>query len=204
MQLNKKHFFLLGSLVLSLAGCANYTASILDPLSPAIATRSSGNEGVLVSWKLFDQNACHTYLGRDVIDEGYVPAQITIRNDSADPMYLGTGNFSIPFSSPAEVARSVHTSTTGRALGWGIPGLFIWPLLIPAVYDGIQSSNANAALDADYASKAIKEHIIQPYTVFNGVVFIPKGKIGETIDLFLVNQKTSEKLVFPELNKIGS
>ena len=201
MRFYKKQIFLSGALALSLTSCASYTASVLHPLSLDTAIAQSGEQGVVLSWKFFDQQDCQTYLGRDVISEGYIPAQITIKNHSNDPMYLGAGNFSTPPSPIREVASSVHTSTAGRALGWGIPGLFIWPLLIPAIYDGIQSSHANAALDADYAAKAIQEHIIQPQTSFNGIVFIPKGKANEPIDTFLINQRTGEKLTFPGLNR---
>lgn len=194
---NKKNLSIIGSLLLTLSGCANYNASILSPLSETLATRTSSNQPVLVSWKFFEKSDCETYLGRDVLSEGYVPAQVTIRNLSKDPMYLEASNFNVPLAPVNEVANSVHTSTAARALGWGIPGLFVWPLLIPAVYDGIQSQNANASLDADYQSKAVNRHIIQPHTTFNGVVFIAKDQINQPIEMFLVNQTTHEKLVFP-------
>lgn len=117
-------------------------------------------------------------------------------------MYLQAGNFSVPLSPTNNVASAVHTSTAGKVLAWGIPGLFIWPFLIPAIYDGVLSSNANDALDADYTAKAVNEHIIQPHSSFNGIAFIPKEKMKESIDMFLVNQRTSEKLSFTGLNGV--
>ncbi len=200
-----------------MAGCASYEAATLQPLHIAMAeqctqanvlvsatlhplqvamTEQLTQANVLVSWKIFDQRDAETYLGRDTIAEGYVPLQITVINQSGDPIYLSANNFSVPLASANEVANKVHTSTAGRVVGWGIPGLLLWPLLIPAVYDGISSSEANQALDADYLAKTITQHTIHPQSNFNGVVFIPRNLANQPITMFLVNQKTGEQLSY--------
>jgi len=189
----KSKRLLLAPLML-LAGCASYEAAMLTTLPVQSAIQSRQNPNVLVSWKLFDQQDSEMYLGRDLIAEGYIPIQMMIRNNSSDPMYLNPSNFSIPLPSTNEVANKVHTSTAGRVAGWGVPGLILWPLLIPAIYDGIKSREANAALDADYLAKAIKEQTIQPHSSFNGVVFLPKQMANLPIEMFLVNQRTNEKV----------
>lgn len=180
-----------------LVGCASYEASMLTSLPVHSAVQSRQNPNVLVTWKIFDNQDSKTYLGRDLISEGYIPIQMTIRNNSADPMYLNPSNFSIPLPPINEVANKVHTSTAGRVVGWGAPGLIIWPLLIPAIYDGIKSKEANAALDADYLAKAIKEQTIQPHSSFNGVVFLPQQMANQSLEMFLVNQRTNEKVLCP-------
>ncbi len=191
MLKNKR--LLLAPLML-LVGCASYEAAMLSTLPVQTAVQSHQNSKVLVTWKIFDQQDSKTYLGRDLLSEGYIPVQMTIRNHSSDPMYLNPGNFSIPLPPINEVANRVHTSTAGRVVGWGVPGLLIWPLLVPAVYDGIKSKEANAALDADYFAKAIKEQTIQPHSSFNGVVFVPKQMANQELEMFLVNLRTNEKV----------
>ncbi len=190
---NKK--YLLGALVL-LTGCANYSASTLATLPVETAIQSSKSPQVLVSWKTFDKIDCKRYLGRDVISEGYMPLQLTIRNNTSDPLYFSPENFNVPLASVNEVASKAHTSTAGRVVGWSVGALFIFPLVIPAIYDGIKSSEANDSLDADYEAKAMREHTIQPQSVFNGVVFVPQKYFYQNIEMFLVNQKTQEKVVF--------
>lgn len=180
-----------------LVGCASYEASMLTSLPVQSAVQSRQNPNVLVTWKIFDNEDSKTYLGRDLISEGYIPIQMTIRNNSADPMYLHPSNFSIPLPPINEVANKVHTSTAGRVAGWGVPGLILWPLLIPAVYDGIKSKEANAALDLDYSAKAIREQTIQPHSSFNGVLFLPKQMANQSLEMFLVNQRTNEKVPCP-------
>ncbi|HEY5234747.1 MAG TPA: hypothetical protein VIJ14_01105 [Rhabdochlamydiaceae bacterium] len=192
---------LLGTLVL-LTGCASYNASTLSTLPVEGAIQSAENPHVLVSWKTYDEVDCKRYLGRNVISEGYMPIQLTIRNNTNDPMYFNPQNFNVPLAPVNEVAGKAHTSTAGRVVGWGVGGLFIWPLLIPAVYDGIKSSEANGLLDADYEAKALREQTIQPKSLFNGVVFVPQEYSNQGIEMFLVNQKNQEKLIFKGNNNL--
>jgi hypothetical protein len=186
---------LIASLIL-LTGCANYSASTLATLPIENAVESPKSPNVLVSWKTFDVSDCKRYLGRNVISEGYMPLQLTIRNNSNDPLYFNPQNFNIPLASVNEVASKAHTSTAGRVVGWGVGALFILPLVIPAIYDGLKSSEANDSLDADYEAKALREHTIQPQSIFNGIVFVPQKYSYQNIEMFLVNQKTNERVVF--------
>jgi len=195
MLKTSKHILMYSSLIF-LAGCAEYTASSLTTLPVEFSVEKGKTEKVFVSWKIFDRKDSETYLGRDLIAKGYIPVQMTIINDSRDPMYLNSNNFSIPLPSTNQVAEKVHTSTAGRVIGWGAPGLLVWPLLIPAIYDGICSQEANSSLDTDYLEKTVKEHVIQPHTCFNGVVFVPEQQFGQPLEMYLVNQRTSEKLSY--------
>src|SRR5579863_3148061 len=118
MLKNSKHILIYSSFIF-LAGCANYSANSLLNLPLETALYSEQDENVLVSWKIFDEKDSQTYLGRNLISEGYIPVQMTIRNNSRDPMYLNANNFSIPLPNTGEVADKVHTSTAGRIIGWG-------------------------------------------------------------------------------------
>ncbi len=184
------------SMLILLSGCASYHANTLSLLPEENGIESLQRSQVRVSWKAFDKNDCQTYLGRDVISEGYIPVQFTIRNNSQDPMYLSPSNFTSPVSSVNQVATTVHTNTSGRVAAWGVGGLLFFPLLIPAFVDGFKSINANKELDADYEAKALKEQTIQPHSSFNGVVFIPKENAGSKLEMFLVNLTTKEKVAF--------
>ncbi len=196
---NKTIHFLSVSTMLLLTGCASYNATSLSMLSEESCIETKQNSNVNVSWKAFDKEDCLTYLGRDVLSEGYIPVQFTIRNNSRDRMYLSPNNFNQPISAASQVASTVHTNTSGRVLGWGLGGLFFFPLFIPAFVDGIKSQQANLALDADYAAKTLKEQTIEPHSSFNGVVFIPKENAGSKIEMFLVNLTTNEKVAFTEI-----
>jgi hypothetical protein len=195
MSKSRTHIFLCGSLML-LASCANYRAASLSSLSSDQVIYASQTVPVSAAWKIFDKKDCKTFLGRDVIAAGYIPIQMMIQNHSKDSMYLAADHFNIPLTPPQQVAEKVHTSTATRVIAWGAGGILFPPLLIPAIYDGIQSSKANRSLDADYSFKSLSERTIQPQTAFNGIVFVTKDQINQPIEMFLLNQKTQEKITF--------
>ena len=198
MSKNMKHKIAYSALIL-LTGCASYNASTLSMLSPETALQSNENPNVLVSWKAFDKNDCDTYLDRDVLAEGYVPVQLTIRNNSNDPMFFRLITSAHRSLLLMRWPISAIRQQAAVLLPLGVGGLIFFPLLVPAVVDGFKSANANDALDADYREKALKEHTIQPHSSFNGVVFIPAHYADQKIHLFLVNQKTHQKVAFSEI-----
>ena len=75
-------------------------------------------------------------------------------------------------------------------------GLFIWPLLIPAVVDGVGSSKANTQMDIDFASKGLQDAVIQPYVVANGVIFVPTSEFRSNLQINIIERDTKEKLTF--------
>jgi len=68
--------------------------------------------------------------------------------------------------------RQVHTSTIKRTGRYGLPGLFFWPLLVPAIVDGLGSEKANEKLDADFVQKSLHVQIVRPYSLVNGLILV--------------------------------
>ncbi len=183
--------------LLALSGCASYQASSLNQMSTGIIkTTASQQEDVIVTAKAFNKNDCKRYLDRDVIRQGYQPVQISIQNDSEQTYVFPLSSVSPSPARPDEVARTVHTSTIGRAVGYGAPALIIWPLIIPAVVDGMKSAEANNQLDMDYSAKAAKDSLIFAHSQTNALVFIPKGNVTDTLKLTLIDQKSNQPLTF--------
>ena len=204
----RKSGLALACVSLLLSGCASYQAANLNPLLSDIGIQklqSSDTLPVTVAWKVFDQTDCKQYLDRDVIRKGYVPIQITVYNDSDHPLYINPEEFNVAIVPYRQVTSKAHTSTVGRVLAYGVPGLFLWPFLIPAVVDGLKSSEANEALDIDYTSKAIAETVIRPHSVFNGLIFVNKGYANSALEIPLTDRMTNDKLVFSGIgeNKTG-
>jgi hypothetical protein len=143
-------------------------------------------------------------LGRDTLAKGYQPLQICVQNDSRQYILLTPQSINLPLVPPEDVAREVHTNTVGRAAAYGVAGLFIWPLLVPAVVDGVGSSQANQKLDADYSGKGINQCIIQPYTTVNRVVFVPTSEYNGAFRLTLLDKETKAKLTYDVRLPAGS
>ena len=183
--------------LLVLTSCASYRSSLLNNPSQGIVNYSSvKKDNLVVIAKEFDKDDCRRYLDRDVIAKGYQPVQLYIRNNSEKDFYFSIDNVSLPCVSATEVARRVHTSTFGRVLGYGVGALFLWPLAIPAVVDGIRSSEANEALDRDFASKAAKEAMIFRGLSLNKLIFVRREDYQNNFQVTLIDQETKTPSTF--------
>ncbi len=189
----KKRYLI--SLTLLAFGCASYQASPLTTLSTE-TIETSRSDDVVVLARAFDRSDCRTYLDRDVIGEGYQPVQIYIQNDSKKSFAFSLNRLSLSCARPEEVAEKVHTSTVGRAVGYGVGALFIWPLAIPAIVDGIKSSKANDALDTDFNAKTARDGIIFPHSHVNRLIFVPVNQYQPSFELTLIEQDTQKARSF--------
>ena len=191
MALYKKFLISIGFVaLLGFSGCARYSAKPLKKHS-CHPSRTSKDQSISLSYRLFSTADCKRYLGRNVLAKGYQPVLITLFNNSSQFFYTSYDSISLPCVSPEEVARSVHTSTAGRAVGYGLAGLVMWPLLIPAVVDGIGSSEANTLLDADFADKAFeKQQSILPYSTVSGLIFVDCDSFDENFTITATNSTT--------------
>ena len=193
----KKHLVLFVLTLTLLSGCASYNAAPLNTLSSEAIHSSGKNNPIFVAAKAYDKVDCKRYLDRDVIANGYQPVQLYIQNNSDKSYSFSLNRIDLPFAREDEVSRKVHTSTVGRALGYGIPGvLVLWPLIIPAVVDGIKSSEANEALDYDFSSKIARDQTIGPHSYFNKIIFVPVNDFRQSFNVTLIDQDSNQPDTF--------
>lgn len=178
----------------TLAGCARYKAQSLHRLVPPAAMQSNA-PSISFAHRVFTPQDCKKYLDRNVIAKGYQPVHITLVNNTNRFIRVSPHAFSFPCVDAYEVAQRVHTSTVKRAVGYGIAGLFVWPLLIPAVVDGFGSEKANEKLDYDYNAKLLRERIVKPYSTINGLVFVPVNDFENSFTLRVVDANTHEQFI---------
>ena len=186
----KKLCLTLGSAsLLLLSGCASYKAA---PITPMLTTTSKSNQDVTIIAKKFNKEDCQRFLDRDVISKGYQPVQLFIQNNTDKNYMFSLDRVGLAHANASEVANRVHTSTVGRAVGYGVGGLILWPLFIPAVVDGIKSSEANESLDRDFLDKAASDQIISAHSHFNKLIFVPTHECPSTFSLTLIDAATSQ------------
>jgi hypothetical protein len=194
--MKNKNKFLIPLMVL-LAGCASYRAAPLNSLSHEMVPSSETKKSdLIVMAKTFNKADCARYLDRDVIAEGYRPIQLFIQNNSDTRYLFSLNRVSLSCARPEEVAEKVHTSTVGRATGYGVGALFLWPLAIPAVVDGVKSAKANDSLDIDFSAKAANDQTIQPHSYMNKLIFVPANEYQSTFTLTLVDQESGKPKEF--------
>lgn len=183
-------------LALLVSGCAKYSAKPLDRSSSEFAGNAYTKEGVTLMVKAFDRADCERFLDRDVLKKGYQPLQITVQNNTDRNLLITKDSIDLTLASNQEVAKTVETSTVGRATGYGVAALFIWPFAIPAIVDGVKSSNANEQLTTDFQQKTIREQVILPQTRFTGLVFAPIASYKVPFAITLIDRDTREAIQF--------
>lgn len=194
-------FFILFAIpVFILSGCASYSASPLSVLSYEMIQTAhlSGEGNILITAKAFSKSDCKRHLDRDVIGKGYQPIQLYIQNNSDKNYTLSLNRINMTCARPEEVADKVHTSTVGRAAGYGAAAWFTFGILaIPAVVDGVKSSQANEALDSDFSSKTAREqNLIFPHSHFNKLIFVPVNEYQPMFTISLIDQESNQVKTF--------
>lgn len=179
-------------ILLALTGCAKYRPLPLKRVKMHHSLYSS-NEHIAFAYHIFTLEDCFTYLDRNVLYKGYQPINITFVNNSNKFLHLSKANFSFPCVTSLEVAQKVHTSTVKRVVGYGVAGLFIWPFLIPAIVDGIGSSDANQKLDFDFKYKALHTQTVPPYTTVNGLIFVSVENFNPDFSLTVVDSENNKR-----------
>lgn len=180
-----------------LSGCATYSAGRLPSSDVSTFKNAQDQDGLKVAVKFFDAQESKQIFGVGKVHDLYQPVYIAIDNRTKTGYQFAKRTSINKQSIPAEeVAKSCGFSTVGRATTYGVAGLFIWPLLIPAVVDGVGSAQANQKMESDYTYKEIKDDRVQPNGLLNGVIFVDKMKEGEEFVIRLQNVDTNEIKLF--------
>jgi len=181
--------------LIGLSGCAHYRAKQLNKLSNNSIAYEKDEQFISLDYRIFKKRDCRKYLDRNVLSKGYQPIQITFTNNSSRQLELSMERFSLPLVPIEEVADTVHTNTTRRAVGYCLAGLVFWPFAISAVVDGVGSSNANKKLDRDFDNKQLHNKIVEPFSSVNGLIFVQKEDFDEDFSLTIIDKKNNDKFV---------
>lgn len=177
-------------------GCASYHARRLPSFDVSTFSNAQDQEGLKVAAKFLDARESKQIFGVKKVYEKFQPVYIAIDNRTKSAYEFKKSQLNIHSAPAEEVAHECGFSTTGRAVGYGVAGLFIWPLLIPTVVDGVGSSQANQKMSDDFMYKEIRDDRIQPNGLLNGVVFFDRMKPGEELAIRLQNVDSNEIKLF--------
>lgn len=178
------------------SGCASYRSARLPSSDVTSFSNYQDQDALKVAVKFFDARESKKLFGVKKLYQHYQPVYIAIDNRTTNSYEFKKRDLNKQCSPAEEVAQTCGFSTVGRATSYGVAGLFIWPLLIPAVVDGVGSSQANTKMEDDYMYKEIKDERIPPNGLLNGVVFLEKMKDGEELAVRLRNIEGAEIKLF--------
>jgi hypothetical protein len=182
---------------LCVSGCAKYRPK---PLAMPSHIVTQEKEGVALQAALLDNVESKQIFGeRSPQAKGYQTIQLALTNKTNQAYELDAHNIGLELASAQVVAHQIGFNTAGRVAGWGIAGLFIWPFLIPAIVDGVKSSQANRDLERDLDVRTISNGskiYIQPHSTMNKVMFVASENYRTSFDVDLINQHTGDPVNF--------
>ncbi len=181
---------------LVLSGCASYRAGRLPTKDIYAYSNRQEQEGLMVAVKFLESAEIKAIFQRDMRSKGVDPVFVIIDNRSKNAYNFAKSMVNKNTYSPEEVAKMCGFSTVGRATSYGVAGLLIWPLLIPAVVDGVGSSQANARMKDDYCYKEIQDERIMSNGLLSGILFLAQMKPGEELSFRLQNVDNNETKLF--------
>lgn len=175
--------------VSSFVGCAKYKPnSFTKPVGDSVEKND-----VKASAQLLSESDCRHYFGRRLLKKGYQPVQLYVHNKGDQDIILDASTINMPVENRDYVASRAHLDAIPRVAGWGVGGLFCWPLFIPAVVEAVQVPNANNKLDEDFESRALDMNskvAIKSNSAMNVVFFVRKENISDKLQFALKNSKT--------------
>ena len=186
---------ILASFCFLLVGCAKYRPHPLQ--RPMVKTEEQHD--VKVSATLLKEQDCSYYFSRRVIDKGYQPIQLCIRNNSANSYVFDSSSLNVQIEERDFMVKLLQLDTAKRVAPYAITGLFLGLFLIPAIVEGVKSSQANKELDRDFSKRVISSNsrvVIAPDSSFNRVMFVRADNMNHELAVELVCRKTKEKLNF--------
>jgi hypothetical protein len=179
-----------------LSSCASYSGGRLPSIDVESFANNLDQDGLKVGVQFYDAQESKKLFGIGCVADNYQTVYIVIDNRSNNSYDFKKRTINKTSAPAEEVADKCKFNTAGRAAGYGVAGLIIWPLLIPAVVDGTGSAKANDRMEDDFMYKEIKDGRVAPNGVLNGIVFFDKMKDGEELVIRLSNLDTEEIKLF--------
>jgi len=187
--------FVFSVFTMSSTSYARYKADLFKKTSKEIDTCIQ--EYVSFDCEILDSQDCKKYFNSyRLIEKGYQPIYITFINNSKNSISVGPESFSFRCAHALDVANNLHRNGAIRGIGFGLGALLFIPLIIPALVQGFGAYNYNEIMDIDFLNKAFKKQLVPPYTIVEGIIFVPVDEFSKDFILTItdISKKESYKL----------
>lgn len=157
--------------------------------------------GIALAMSKYSQQDCRHMFGVNVINCGFQPMQITIKNMSKGTVILNPTGLQLDLVSPKTVAKRCHWKTKEITGGAGILScIFFWPAIIPTAYYGYQMYDTNRQI----SKRLLIEEIvncwdlvkIRTLEIVSRIVFVHKNDVPETIHVDLFSKEKNDYITF--------
>jgi hypothetical protein len=154
---------------------------------------------ILLTTKALSPEESKTFLGKDLLERGYQPIQLTIQNNSSKAYIMASDRIELPTASASDVAAKVGKSSLGREIGYKIAGFLFWPLMIPGTIDSLKTLKNQSDLKRELNAKTVTNEEITPYSTVTRVIFVPVEEYKSSFRVVLIDKSSQRPLTFDAL-----
>jgi hypothetical protein len=152
-----------------------------------------------VTAKIYSPEESQQILQADLIDMGYIPVEVTIRNQGDHAYAISMASTALNSARPTDVAWTYTKGGIPRAIGWKVLSLVFWPFTIPSTIDSIHSFKKHRSIIKVLTAKGFKEidEIVLPYSLVKRLLYIPKGSFYDTFSVSMEDLNGDQLVVIP-------
>jgi hypothetical protein len=152
-----------------------------------------------VSARAYTADESIKILKADLTAKGYVPVEVTIRNQGNESYAVSGASTAMSSAKPKEIAWKFTKKGIPRALGLKALSLIFWPFTIASTIDSIYSFKKHTSLVKVLKAKGFKEvdEIVLPYSLVKRIIYVPQEAFYATFSVSLENLDSKELVVVP-------
>lgn len=152
-----------------------------------------------VTARVYSPEESSQILHTDLIDMGYIPVEVTIRNQGDHAYTISRACTAMSSAKPKDVAWTYTKSGIPRAIGWKVLSYVFWPFTIPSTIDSIHSFKKHRSIVKVLTAKGFKEidEIVLPYSLVKRLLYIPKDSFYDTFSVSMEDLNADELVVIP-------
>lgn len=161
-------------------------------------TQSASHGTISLHCHPLDKNQCIARLGRHMPKAEFQPIELHITNNSDRHLAFSTNTISGIKIVPAKhAAKENFYNTTGRAIGWGVAGLFMPLLWIPGAIHYASGVKANNKILNNFIKHGLTEHCIWSGNSLTGMIFVDAHYTHNATTLCFFDTSTGEQILCP-------
>lgn len=185
---------------LLLSGCAHYKSRPFkqvgrDGRMPSLIGQV--DDKVLVHAHALSKTEVSHYFGSRVASrKKATPVLLTVNNPTKKVLVLDAWDIGLHLRHVDDVLRDVKYNAAQRIITWSVLGLFIPLFFIPAVVDGVNSTEANQSMQQDFYDRVLScdSYIkIYPHSTMSRVMFVQDSSWQKAFDVKIADRKTGQK-----------
>ncbi len=164
--------------------------AVLEKIYPDFAEKKP-----IITAKAYTSLESEELFGKDLLERGFTPIEITIDNPTSNTYYLTLNEISLDMASPNQIAKSVRKGSLPRSLGLKLASFIFWPMMIPSTIDSINTHTSYKSLESALKEHMLDNEIIEPKESIKKFIYSLEGS-SKAFTVSLIDKESNQPAIF--------